>query len=77
MARNAADHVRILKSKPESRIPRTLELALVLPSERGQFPGLFLFTTPARMIRPVRNLRTNVTEFISTFEQVNFLKFAS
>ena len=37
---------------------------------KGQFPGVFLFTTPARMIRPVTNLRTNSREYIGTFEQV-------
>ena len=36
----------------------------------GQYPGLFLFTEPARMIRPVTNLRVNKTEYIGTFEQV-------
>ncbi|CAF0997858.1 unnamed protein product [Didymodactylos carnosus] len=34
------------------------------------YPGVYLFTTPARMMRPVRNLQTNTREYISTFEQV-------
>ena len=36
----------------------------------GQYPGLFLFTEPARMIRPVTNLRVNKTEYVGSFEQV-------
>lgn len=31
-----------------SQVPAMLELALVLPSPGGRYPGLFLFTTPAR-----------------------------
>lgn len=37
---------------------------------KSQYPGLFLFTTPARMMRPVRNLSSNTVEYIGTFEQV-------
>jgi DNA-directed RNA polymerase I subunit RPA2 len=67
---DACAHIRILKSKPDSGVPPTLEVALVPPTERGQFPGLFLFSTPSRLIRPVRNLRTNAQEYIGSFEQV-------
>ena len=42
--------------------------------KQGQFPGLFLFSNPARMVRPVINLATNVTEMIGSFEQVPALK---
>ncbi len=37
----------------------------------GQFPGLFLFATPSRMMRPVLNLATNTHELIGSFEQVS------
>lgn len=33
------------------------------------YPGLYLFTTPGRMMRPVRNLHTNQIEYIGTMEQ--------
>lgn len=36
----------------------------------GQFPGLFLFTGNARMMRPVLNLAHGEIELIGTFEQV-------
>jgi len=36
----------------------------------GQFPGLFLFTGNARMMRPVFNLDLEQIELIGTFEQV-------
>lgn len=36
----------------------------------AQFPGLFLFTGPARLMRPVRNVMLNQIELIGSFEQV-------
>lgn len=62
--------LRTLKIKGKE-VPNTLEIALV-PQRKGvaQFPGLFLFTGPARMMRPVLNLAVNKIEFIGTFEQV-------
>ena len=41
---------------------------------RGQYPGIFLFSTPARMMRPVINLITQTEELIGSFEQVNNYK---
>ena len=51
-------------------VPEELEVACVLPSNRGQYPGLFLFTSPARMLRPVKHLATGHIELIGSFEQV-------
>ena len=53
------------------QVPETLEIGLVPMLKRGQYPGLFLFSNPARMVRPVINLATNVTEMIGSFEQVH------
>eukprot|EP00039_Didymoeca_costata_P006993 m.95259 g.95259 ORF g.95259 m.95259 type:complete len:1143 (+) comp13484_c0_seq4:183-3611(+) len=65
-----ADQLRMLKIDEENEdIPTSLEIALVLQSVRGQYPGLYLFSQPARFIRPVRNLRVNKTEMIGSFEQ--------
>jgi DNA-directed RNA polymerase I subunit RPA2 len=35
------------------------------------YPGVFLFTTPARFVRPVQNLEHGGIEFIGPLEQVN------
>lgn len=53
------------------QVPNTLEIVL-LPVKDSvcQFPGLFLFTGPARMMRPVLNLAAQQIELIGTFEQV-------
>jgi DNA-directed RNA polymerase I subunit RPA2 len=53
------------------QVPPTMEICLVKKTEyASQYPGLYLFTTPARMVRPVRNLALNEIEMIGTFEQV-------
>jgi DNA-directed RNA polymerase I subunit RPA2 len=36
----------------------------------SQYPGLYLFATLARMVRPVVNLQLDKTEMIGSFEQV-------
>lgn len=36
----------------------------------SQYPGLYIFTSTARLIRPVWNLATDCKEWIGTFEQV-------
>ena len=50
-----------------------IEIVLVPKELHGLYtiyPALFIFTTPARMIRPTMNLITKTTEYIGTFEQV-------
>jgi hypothetical protein len=37
----------------------------------GVYPGIFLYTQPARMVRPVRQLSTGKLELIGTLEQNN------
>uniref|UniRef100_A0A915C6V3 DNA-directed RNA polymerase subunit beta n=3 Tax=Parascaris TaxID=6254 RepID=A0A915C6V3_PARUN len=59
----------------DRRVPYVSEIALVRHSSdpvniQTQYPGLCIMTDPARMIRPVKNLAANATEFIGTFEQV-------
>jgi len=42
-ASSVATQLRLLKvDKDEFRVPASLEIALVLPSARGQFPGLYV-----------------------------------
>ena len=55
------------------QVPSTLEIGLVPLLKGGQYPGLFLFSTPARMMRPVLNLATKTKELIGSFEQVEYI----
>lgn len=70
-AYEAVEFLRLKKILGED-IPNMLEIVLV-PKKKypGQYPGLFLFTGPARMMRPVVHLKTGKIEFIGTFEQVS------
>ena len=63
------DTLRIMKIN--QKIPPTTEIVLV-PKKKvpAQYPGLFLFTGPARMMRPVYNFAAKKSELIGTFEQV-------
>lgn len=52
-------------------VPSTLEIALVPKKDvPAQYPGLYLFTNAARMMRPVMNLAAQQIELLGTFEQV-------
>ncbi|XP_046817891.1 DNA-directed RNA polymerase I subunit RPA2 isoform X1 [Vespa crabro] len=65
-----SDNLRILKIKGKE-VPSTMEIVLI-PKKTipAQYPGLYLFTNPARMMRRVMNLAAKKTELIGTFEQV-------
>ncbi|KAL5982954.1 DNA-directed RNA polymerase I subunit RPA2 [Asimina triloba] len=71
---NAVAHIRRLKLNPSSRIPDDLEVGYVPFTESGGYPGLYLFTSPSRFVRPVRNISLhsgehNDIELIGPFEQ--------
>ena len=56
----------------EKRIPPWTEIVLVPKTEKASmYPGLYIFTTTCRMMRPVRNLTLGKEELIGTFEQVS------
>ena len=53
------------------QVPPVMEICLIPKSEfASQYPALCLFTTVARMIRPVHNIKMGAIEWIGTFEQV-------
>ncbi|CAB0043496.1 unnamed protein product [Trichogramma brassicae] len=69
IAGRVVDKMRVLKINDV--IPSTTEIVLVpKKSVPSQYGGIFLFTGPARMMRPVMNLSVNKIEYIGTFEQV-------
>ena len=41
----------------EERIPPHLEVAFIPYEQGGPYPGIFLFTQAARMVRPVKQVR--------------------
>uniref|UniRef100_A0A5F5PYE1 DNA-directed RNA polymerase n=1 Tax=Equus caballus TaxID=9796 RepID=A0A5F5PYE1_HORSE len=55
----------------EKRIPPWMEVALIpMTGKPSLYPGLFLFTTPCRLVRPVQNLELGREELIGTMEQI-------
>ncbi|PNY04497.1 DNA-directed RNA polymerase i subunit rpa2-like protein [Trifolium pratense] len=68
-------HLRELKVSSSAVIPNDLEVGYVPLSMGGQYPGLYLFTSASRFVRPVRNIsipsngNENI-ELIGPFEQV-------
>lgn len=70
----AVTHIRSLKLSASSGIPDDLEVGYVPLSLGGAYPGLYLFTSPSRFVRPVRNLghtseAGSDVELIGPFEQ--------
>ncbi|KAJ3244159.1 hypothetical protein HDU78_011350 [Chytriomyces hyalinus] len=69
-AKRVADSLRYWKVSGEHGVPLDLEIGYVPPSKGGQYPGLFMFSTAARMMRPVTYLPNNKTDMVGSFEQV-------
>lgn len=64
------DKLRMLKVRGAENVPKTLEIAFVPRTLNGQYPGIYLFTASARMMRPVYNIAAGTVELVGTFEQV-------
>ncbi|KAI7805723.1 DNA-directed RNA polymerase I subunit RPA2 [Triplophysa rosa] len=71
MASSVAESLRRFKVLGEKKVPPWTEIVLVPQTGKASlYPSLHLFTTPCRMVRPVRNLALGKQELIGTFEQV-------
>ena len=56
---------------PEALVPPDLEVAHIPYERGGPYPGVFLFSAPARMIRPVLQMESGARELIGTLEQID------
>ncbi|KAI0340867.1 beta and beta-prime subunits of DNA dependent RNA-polymerase [Trametopsis cervina] len=65
-----ATTLRIWKTEGKHNIPLDLEIGFVPVSQNGQYPGLFLFASKSRMMRPVKFLANGRDDQIGSFEQV-------
>ncbi|KAF5393051.1 hypothetical protein D9757_001185 [Collybiopsis confluens] len=70
VAKQLATNLRIWKTEGRNEIPMDLEIGMVPPSTGGQYPGLFLFSSRSRMMRPVKYLLSGRDDSIGPFEQV-------
>lgn len=53
----------------EPRVPWHLEAAYIPYAQGGPYPGIYLFSEGARMVRPVHQLPSRDLEYIGTLEQ--------
>uniref|UniRef100_A0A6J0UTI0 DNA-directed RNA polymerase subunit beta n=1 Tax=Pogona vitticeps TaxID=103695 RepID=A0A6J0UTI0_9SAUR len=71
LAPDLVETLRHFKTMQEKKIPVWTEVVLIpMTGKPSLYPGLFIFTTPCRMMRPVRNLSLGKEEWIGTMEQV-------
>lgn len=68
-AREIAQLLRHWKVNGQRHVPVQLEIGHVPTSNGGLYPGLYLFTQPSRMIRPVKYLASDKLDFVGPFEQ--------
>jgi DNA-directed RNA polymerase I subunit RPA2 len=70
LCKSIASQLRALKVQAKPTVPPTLEVAYIPPGMKGgPYPGLFLFTIGARVVRPVLQRATGRTEYIGPMEQ--------
>ena len=75
LTRAFADNMRSnIQVQENSDIPLSLEVAHIPWTEGGTYPGMFLFTSPSRFMRPVRQLGSGslvdgAVELIGSLEQ--------
>ncbi|CAL1288300.1 unnamed protein product [Larinioides sclopetarius] len=63
--------LQFLRSKGNSCIPDSTEIVPILEGDLGNlFPGLYIFSTPCRFIRQIKNNQNMNLELIGTFEQL-------
>lgn len=65
-----AKALKYWRANREKGISLDLEIVHVPSSYGGEYPGLYIFSTPARMMRPVKCLANGKLDMIGTFEQV-------
>ena len=73
LVKNFVECIRKSKIFNERNIPQKLELAFIPKTTENlsfQFPGIFLFNCPARMVRKIHNLRYNKEEYVGPLEQI-------
>ncbi|POY71224.1 putative DNA-directed RNA polymerase [Rhodotorula taiwanensis] len=70
LAKQLADTLRLWKTEGQHDVPLDLEIGLVPQSKGGQYPGLYLFASRARMMRDVKLLSNGKLDSVGPFEQV-------
>ncbi|PHH73098.1 hypothetical protein CDD82_5659 [Ophiocordyceps australis] len=69
MSRHIADCLRHWKVEGTNGVPLKLEIGYVPASSGGSYPGIYMSSKPARMVRPVKYLQTQKEDFVGPLEQ--------
>ncbi|KAI6778948.1 DNA-directed RNA polymerase I subunit RPA2 [Emericellopsis cladophorae] len=64
-----ADCFRYWKVEGTHGVPLHLEIGYVPPSNGGSYPGVYMTSTPARMVRPVKYLPLQKEDYVGPYEQ--------
>lgn len=64
-----ADTLRYWKVEGTHNVPKELEIGYFPISRGGQYPGIYMASAPARMIRPVKYLPLGEEDFVGPLEQ--------
>ena len=68
-ARVIGDTLRYYKVEGTLDVPPELEVGYIPITHGGQFPGVYIFSQAARMVRPVKYLPLEKHDYIGPFEQ--------
>lgn len=68
-AKVIADTLRYWKVEGSHDVPLQLEIGYIPTSNAGQYPGIYMFSSPARMLRPAKYLPLDKPDYIGSFEQ--------
>lgn len=68
-SKRIADTLRFWKVEGSHNVPKKLEIGYVPPSKGGSYPGIFMSSSPARMVRPVKYLPLDQEDFVGPYEQ--------
>lgn len=68
-SKRIADTLRYWKVEGSHNVAKELEIGFVPQSNGGSYPGIFMSSTPARMVRPVKYLPLEKEDFVGPYEQ--------
>jgi DNA-directed RNA polymerase I subunit RPA2 len=69
VSKRIADTLRHWKVEGSHGVPLHLEIGYVPPSKGGSYPGIYMASKPARMVRPVQYLPLDEVDFVGSQEQ--------
>jgi len=73
--RSVIARLRDAKLRAKTKVPQHVEIVCITHVWDHLFPGIYMFSTPCRLVRPIRYLKTEQIEWVGPLEQL-FLNIA-